>query len=112
MDRRTAAMLDRHIQGLDDPNAPFNQVDYPEWMCPRCGWEGDDPVETEYREVVEAWGSKSVHKTIELTCPECGKGYDVVEWEAPEEPDGPEAEDAWEAKQELRAQDAKEEFGS
>ncbi|CAK0777845.1 hypothetical protein CCP3SC15_580028 [Gammaproteobacteria bacterium] len=108
MDRRTANLLDRHIQGLDDPNAPFNQVDRPEWMCLRCGWEGDDPVETEYRDVSEAWGSKVVRKTIEYTCPEEGCKGDCVEWEAPEPDDG--AEDAWEAKRELRAQDAAEEF--
>ena len=88
MDRKLAAALDRHIQGLDNPDAPFNQQD-PLWMCTECTWCDEDPVEKECYEVSEAWGSKAVTKSVNYFCPKCGG--DAAEYDGrydePEEPD-------------------------
>ena len=37
--------LDAYILGLNDPNAPFNQLDYPHPMCEDCMVEECDPWE-------------------------------------------------------------------
>ena len=91
MDQRTARLIDRHVQGLDDPNAPFNHTD-PIWQCVECDWRGEDPNTCSSLEVTEAWGEKELTKTTEYFCPKCGA--DCTEYE-PEDPrcDAPEPDD-------------------
>lgn len=89
-DSRLSRMIDDHVTGRYHPDAPFNQVDDPLWMCIDCEWYGEDPNEKECREVSEAWGMKAVTKTIEYSCPKCGG--DATEYDGRYEAEGPEFE--------------------
>ena len=52
--------LDAHIMGLNDPNAPFNQVDWVDFYDPlldHCEWITDEMIDddTEYAKLGEAF---------------------------------------------------------
>jgi len=64
--------LDNYIMGINDPSAPFNQVDLDDthpYLMERCLWVTDEIWENDYEQLEQA-----VNEIIEEECPTEIKG--------------------------------------